>query len=86
MLKRKGSSFVPLRFCDGVSTRTMRRTSITTMLSVGVSRQIVRRVSVHAPHSKEFFRSVLWAQTYQDQETENMFEILKQKMLLRVVK
>jgi len=83
--KSNGSSIVPLRFCDVASTHTMRRTAITTMLSLGVSEQIVRRVSGHAPHSKEFFRYVLWAQTYQDQETENMFEILKQKSLLRVL-
>ena len=69
------------RFCDVATTHTMRRTAITTMLSLGVSEQIVRKISGHAANSKEFYRYVLWAQTYQDQETEKMFEKLKKKEL-----
>jgi integrase len=65
------------RFCDVASTHTMRRTAITTMLSLGMPEQVVRKISGHAPGSKEFYRYVLWAQTYQDQETEKMFEKLK---------
>jgi len=67
------------RFCDVASTHTMRRTAITTMLSLGMPEQVVRKISGHAPGSKEFYRYVLWAQTYQDQETEKMFEKLKEK-------
>ncbi len=69
------------RFCDVASTHTMRRTAITTMLSLGMPEQVVRKISGHAPGSKEFYRYVLWAQTYQDQETEKMFEKLKGKGL-----
>ena len=57
----------------------MRRTAITTMLSLGVTEQVVRKISGHAPGSKEFYRYVIWAQTYQDQETEKMFAKLKEK-------
>lgn len=67
------------RFCDVASTHTMRRTAITTMLSLGMPEQVVRKISGHAPGSKEFYRYVLWAQTYQDQETEKVFEKLKTK-------
>lgn len=72
-----------LRFCDVASTHTMRRTAITTMLSLGVPEQVVRKISGHAPGSKEFYRYVLWSQTYQDQETEKVFEKLQEKKLMR---
>jgi thiaminase len=42
--------------------------------------QLVRRVSGHAPNSKEFYRYVAWAQTYQDQETEKAFSQLKNRV------
>lgn len=67
----------PKRFCDVVSTHTMRRTAITTMLCLGMPEQLVRKISGHAPNSKEFYRYVLWAQTYQDHESEKVFEKLK---------
>jgi hypothetical protein len=68
------------RFCDVASTHTMRRTAITTMLCLGMPEQLVRRVSGHAPNSKEFYRYVAWAQTYQDQETEKAFSQLKNRV------
>ncbi len=69
------------RFCDLVTTHTMRRTAITTMLCLGVPEQIVRKISGHSPMSKDFFRYVLLAQSYQDQETMGMFERLREKKL-----
>ena len=60
----------------------MRRTAITTMLSLGVPEQVVRKISGHSPSGKEFYRYVLWAQTYQDQETEKMFEKLGEKRMV----
>jgi intergrase/recombinase len=51
------------------------------MLSLGMPEQVVRKISGHAPGSNEFYRYVLWAQTYQDQETEKMFEKLKSKSI-----
>ena len=79
---RKGKDEKKLyRFCDAACTHTMRRTAITTMLSLGVPEQIVRKISGHAPNSKEFYRYVSWSQAYQDQETGNMYERLKEKKL-----
>lgn len=78
---RQGGNAQPLRFCDVATTHTMRRTAITTMLSLGVPEQVVRKISGHSPSGKEFYRYVLWAQTYQDQETEKMFDKLQEKKL-----
>jgi integrase len=72
-----------IRFCDAATTHTMRRTAITTMLSLGVPEQVVRKVSGHSPSGKEFYRYVAWAQAYQDQETEKMFDKLQQKKIIR---
>ena len=71
-----------LRFSDVATTHTMRRTAITTMLSLGVPEQVVRKISGHSPSGKEFYRYVLWAQTYQDKETEKMFDKLGEKRLM----
>jgi site-specific recombinase XerD len=80
-LKKLTGTEKAYRFCDVATTHTMRRTAITTMLSLGVSEQVVRKISGHAPGSKEFYRYVLWAQTYQDQEVDRMFEKLQEKKL-----
>ncbi|MBN8687305.1 MAG: tyrosine-type recombinase/integrase [Chitinophagales bacterium] len=81
-LKNESQPGKSYRFCDLASTHTMRRTAITTMLSLGMPEQVVRKISGHAPGSKEFYRYVLWAQTYQDQETDRMFARLKEKTSL----
>lgn len=65
------------RFCDLVSTHTMRRSAITVMLSLGMPEQVVRKISGHAPGSKEFYRYVAIAQTYLDKETEIMHQKMK---------
>ncbi len=65
------------RFCDHVSSHTMRRTAITTMLTLGVPEHIVRSISGHSPMSKEFFRYVSIAQIYKDREIDKMHERLK---------
>lgn len=61
MKNENGSS---LSFADQVTTHTMRRTAITTLLVLGVPEHIVRRISGHAPNSKEFYRYVVIAQEY----------------------
>lgn len=53
-----------LRFCDQVSAHTMRRTAITTLLMLGVPEQAVRRISGHAPASREFYRYIALADEY----------------------
>jgi len=42
----------------------MRRTAITTLLLMGVDESSVRRISGHAPGSKEFYRYVVIIQDY----------------------
>ncbi|MBX2888000.1 MAG: tyrosine-type recombinase/integrase [Ferruginibacter sp.] len=79
--KTAGDKKSTYRFCDLVSTHTMRRTAITTMLSLGMPEHIVRKISGHSPMSKEFFRYVALAQSYQDKETSQMFEKLKAKVM-----
>lgn len=71
--KRMGKSDMTYRFCDLASTHTMRRTAITTMLSLGMPEQVVRKISGHAPGSKEFYKYVKWAQAFQDEEAKKMF-------------
>jgi hypothetical protein len=39
------------------------------MLSLGMPEHAVRKISGHSPMSKEFFRYVSLAQSYQDKET-----------------
>lgn len=70
------------RFCDLATTHLMRRTAITTMLSLGMPEVLVRKISGHSPGSKEFYRYVSWAQSYQDQETEKMFQKLQEKIFV----
>jgi hypothetical protein len=72
------------RFCDVASTHTMRRTAITTMLCLGMPELLVRRISGHAPGSKDFYRYLLLTQTYQDQETERVFSLLENKSAIKL--
>lgn len=73
------------RFCDVVTPHTMRRTAITTMLSLGMNEQMVRSISGHSAGSKEFYRYVAFAQSYLDKETDCIFEKLKEKKLKTVL-
>ncbi len=59
---------------DHITTHTMRRTAITTMLRLGMPEQVVRKISGHAATSKEFFRYVEFAQTYIDEHTDKVFD------------
>lgn len=70
------------RFCDLVSTHTMRRTAITTMLNLGVDETTVRKISGHTPGSTEFYKYVKYNQHRLDQQTDAMFEKLTQKAVI----
>lgn len=61
------------RFCDLVSSHIMRRTAITTMLSLNMPENLVRKISGHAPNSKEFYKYVSFSQNFLDVETDNFF-------------
>lgn len=65
------------RFCDHISAHTMRRTAITNLLILGVPEMVVRKISGHAPGSKEFFKYVSIAQDYTNQHVENAYKILE---------
>lgn len=71
----------PFRFCDLITSHTMRKTAITTMLCLGMSENAVRKVSGHAAGSKEFFRYVQLSQFYMDTEAEKVFSELKFRTL-----
>lgn len=83
LTKTSAASKKGFRFYDLVTTHTMRRTAITTMLSLGMPEHIVRKISGHSPMSKEFFRYVALAQSYQDKETAVVFDKLKEKSINR---
>ena len=61
------------RFCDMVSSHTMRRTAITTMLMLGMKEHVVRKISGHADNSKSFYRYVNLVQSYLDNEVDDVF-------------
>ncbi|MDR0872554.1 MAG: hypothetical protein LBN27_03670 [Prevotellaceae bacterium] len=63
---------------DMVTAHTMRRTAITNMLSLGMSENVVRKISGHTPGSKEFFRYVEYAQSVLDEETQRYHERMKE--------
>jgi len=67
----------PYRFCDLISSHTMRRTCITNMLVAGMPEHIVRKISGHTSNSKSFFRYVSLAQKIVDTEIEKIFSRLK---------
>lgn len=79
-LHRKNKEKV-FRFCDLVTTHTMRRTAITTMLSFGMNEQVVRKISGHAAGSKEFYRYVSFAQTYLDTEIDLVHKKLEKQII-----
>lgn len=64
-------------FSDLVSTHIMRKTAITTMLSLGMQEDLVRKISGHAPNSKEFYRYVEYSQRLIDESTDLVFEKIK---------
>jgi integrase len=63
----------PIRFCDMLTSHTMRRTGISLLLQMGVPEQLVRQVSGHKPGSREFYRYVSRNQKWQDEQTEKAF-------------
>jgi integrase len=64
------------QFYQHITAHTMRRTAITTLLMMGVPENIVRKISGHAPASKEFYKYVSIAQEYLNQEVKNAYEKL----------
>lgn len=67
------------KFYEHITAHTMRRTAITTLLVLGVSETVVRKISGHAAGSKEFFKYVNIAQDYLNQEVQKAFSKLAEK-------
>ena len=67
---------IPFRLSDLVSSHTMRRTAITTLLCLKVPETVVRKISGHAPNSKEFYKYVELSQKYMDEEVERAHSLL----------
>ena len=78
----KDSNKNTFRFCDLISSHTMRRTAITTMLCLGMPEHLVRKISGHSANSTEFFRYVALSQLYIDREVEKVYEKLTEKVML----
>ncbi|MEI6811020.1 MAG: tyrosine-type recombinase/integrase [Candidatus Nomurabacteria bacterium] len=66
----------PWRFHQHITAHTMRRTAITTLLIMGVPELMVRKLSGHAPASKEFYKYVNIAQEYLNKEVLKAFNRL----------
>jgi integrase len=64
------------RFCDLLGSHTMRRTGITMLLMLGMPEYLVRKISGHAAHSKEFFRYVHVAESYITDEIDKAHQKL----------
>lgn len=62
---------------DLLSSHVMRRTAITTMLSLGMPEHLVRKISGHSPNSKSFFRYVQYTQNMLDEATDSVFNQLE---------
>lgn len=65
------------KLSDHISTHTMRKTAISTMLTLGMPEHIVRKISGHAANSKEFFRYVKMAQNVIDNEADKVFDKIR---------
>ncbi len=65
-------------FYQHITAHTMRRTAITTLLTMGVPENIVRKISGHAPGSREFYKYVGLAQEYLNQEVLKAFKKLSE--------
>jgi len=61
------------RFCDLVSSHTMRRTAITTMLRMGMHEMNVRIISGHTAHSASFYRYVQHSESFMNEEMNKVF-------------
>lgn len=72
----KNASGKEFRFCDLMSSHIMRKTTITTMLMLGMPELLVKRISGHAANSKEFYKYVKYSESFIDSETDRVFKRL----------
>ncbi len=61
------------RFCDLVSSHTMRRTAITTLLRMGLNEINVRIISGHRANSPSFYRYVNYSDSFMNEELDKVY-------------
>lgn len=66
------------QYFDHLTSHTMRRTAITSLLILGVPEQVVRKISGHAAGSKEFYKYVAIAEGYLSKEVQAAHQKLAQ--------
>ena len=66
------------KFHDLLSSHTMRRTAISTMLALKMPEDQVRRISGHCANSKSFHRYVNFAQSFWDSDSKKYYKKLAQ--------
>ena len=76
MIELKTSTGNAWPFYKHITAHTMRRTAITTLLTMGVPETVVRKVSGHAPGSKEFYKYISLAEHYLNKEVKNAYKKL----------
>jgi integrase len=60
------------KFYEVLTSHVMRRSGITLMCQLGMKENLIRRISGHAPNSKDFYRYIKIAQKWQDEESERV--------------
>jgi integrase len=66
----------PARYCDRLTTHSLRRSAITLLLRAGMPETLVRRISGHQPGSREFHRYVSISQDWLDEHSKKAFEAI----------
>jgi integrase len=67
-------------FCNLVTSHMMRRTAITTLLTLGMPELLVRRISGHSKNSTSFLRYVEFSQNFMDNEIDKIYSKLDNKL------
>jgi integrase len=74
--RQKPGSEQTVRYCDQLTTHTLRRSAITLLLKAGMPETLVRRISGHQPGSRAFHRYVAISQDWLDEQTEKAFDLM----------
>ncbi len=86
--KRKGENIViykdpgkqeNYRFCDIISSHTMRRSAITIMLNMGMKEHLVRQISGHSHNSHSFHRYIAYSEALMNEELKNVHNNIRRR-------
>jgi integrase len=67
------------RFCDLVSSHTMRRSAVTILLSMGMKEHVVRQISGHSQSSLAFQRYIAYSEALMSREMEKVHARIRKK-------